>query len=288
MPNLFRNVLLLALLRLLLCAPVPAQNAALGEGEAQKCEERIASVRRDVLIRYDDALGELQLAFQKSGDLEGALAVRSERQRVKTEQVLTEKEFVTEPKALRTLQAQTLAKANELVAALVQETVPKLIELKRQLTVAGRLDEAVSVRSAVERLQNAHLPIARPDAGTVVTADTLLQTYAADRSRADKMYRGQKITVRGVVGGFRQDPADNKSFHVYLAGSGNGWVQCAFPVSEYRFREEQQFNNATLVISPKGNEAAAVRLQKGATAEIQGTCDGFEELVRLSKCEPAR
>ena len=28
---------------------------------------------------------------------------------------------------------------------------------------------------------------------------------AADRGRADKTYKGQKITVHGLVGGFRQD-----------------------------------------------------------------------------------
>jgi hypothetical protein len=52
----------------------------------------------------------------------------------------------------------------------------------------------------------------------------------------------RRITVRGVLGGYRQDPADSKVFLLYLAGSaGTAWVQCAFPVGEFRFREEKQF-----------------------------------------------
>jgi len=65
-------------------------------------------------------------------------------------------------------------------------------------------------------------------------------------------------------------------------------VQCTFTVGDFRFREEQQFNNTILIITPKGNENGAVRIQKGGTAEIRGMCDGFEEVVKLSKCDVAR
>src|SRR5687767_3278986 len=118
---------------------VDAQTAVAGEAEAQKCEERIAAVRRYVLGRYDDALNELQVGLQKAADLEGALAVRTERQRAAQEQSLSESDLVNEPKALRALQMQMIAKMKELTTQLVGETVPKLIELKRSLTIAGRL-----------------------------------------------------------------------------------------------------------------------------------------------------
>jgi hypothetical protein len=269
-------------------APPAAPNSALGESEAQKCEEKIASVRRDVLSRYDDALNELQVGFQKAADLEGALAVRAERQRVSTEQTLSDEDLVTEPKSLRTVQTQMLAKMHELTTQLLQETVPKLVELKRSLTVAGRLDEAVAVRAIIERLQTNHAPISRPQAGSIVTTDTLLQAYAADRARADKTYKGQKITVRGIIAGFRGDPADSKLFHVFLAGAGTSMVQCAFSTGEYRFREEQQFNNTFLIVTPKANESTTVRWQKGQITDIRGICDGFEEVVRITKCDLAR
>lgn len=267
--------------------PARAQNAATGEAEAQRCEERIASVKREVLNKYNDAIAELQGQLQKAADLEGALAVRTERERVKKDDALSEELFVQEPKALRALQQQHVAKMRELIGALVGESVPKLIELKKQLTVAGKLDEAVTVRAAIERLQNDHLPIAKPASGDLVSADVLLTAYAADRGRADKTYKGQKITVHGLVGGFRQDPNDPKHYVVFLtraAGGSGGWVQCAFNTDAIRCREEKQFNASTLVIANKEGDILA-RVQTGQTMDIRGTCEGFEEVVHLTKCE---
>ncbi len=271
----------------LMAAPNPVASANLGETEALKCEEKIASVSRDVLGKYEDGLGELLNNLQKSADLEGALAVRAERARVAQEHTLSERNFVAEPKALRTLQAQQVAKLQELVAQVVADTLPKLIELKKSLTVAGKLDDAVAVRTAIEKLQNSHVPVARADAGSTVPAEALLLAYAGDRGRADKTYKGQKITVRGIVGGYRQDPADAKFYDVYLAGAtGSGFVQCVFSVNEYRFREEKNsFGVATLVIVPKDGDNATVRIQKGQSLDIRGQCEGLDEMVRLGRCE---
>lgn len=275
---------------LLAAWPLRAQTGAAGEAEAQKCEERIAAVQRDVLMKYDDALAELLLGFQKAADLEGALAVRAERQRIAAEQSLSEKNFVAEPKALHTLQAQTLAKSQELVVQLVAETLPKLVELKKQLTVAGRLDEAVAVRGAIEKLQNAHVPMIRPDPAMAVPAETLIVAFGGDRARADKIYKGQKVTVRGVVGGFRQDPADGRHYQVFLTGGASGgWVQCSFLAGDNRFREERAaFNTPVLVITGKDNDAGAVRLQKGTPIDVRGVCEGWDEVVRLTRCEIPR
>ena len=263
----------------------PAVN--LGESEALKCEEKIASVMRDVLGKYEDGLGELQNNLQKAADLEGALAVRTERARLAQDHTLTERNFVAEPKSLRTLQAQQVSKLQELVAQIVQDALPKLIELKKSLTVSGKLDDAVAVRTVIEKLQNSYVPVARADAGSVVPAETLLLAYSGDRSRADKTYKGQKITVRGVVGGYRQDPADAKFYHVYLAGGNSGgWVQCVFSTNEYRFREEKNsFGATTLVVTPKDSDNATVRIQKGQSLDIRGVCEGLDEVVRLGRCE---
>src|SRR5437762_1146064 len=114
-------------------APVPAAPAAavapapttvpanLGEAEARKCEEKIASAKRDVLGRYDSALADLQTSLQKAADLEGALAVRTERQRASQSGELIEANFVAEPKALRALQVQMATRAQDLIAQLVAE-----------------------------------------------------------------------------------------------------------------------------------------------------------------------
>ncbi len=259
------------------------------EAEAQKCEDKIANVQRDILGKYEDSLGELQLTFQKAADLDGALTVRAERQRVAKEQSLSDKDYVDEPKALRTLQTQLVTKVRELTAQLVQESMPRLIEFKKTLTVAGKLDEALNVRSAIERLQNTHVPVVRASAGTVVPAETLILAYGADRGRADKTYKGTKITVHGVLAGYRQDSADANVYNLYLTGgTGNGWVQCSLSASNYRFREEKgSFGAVSFVITTKDGDSTA-RVQKGQTVDIRGVCEGFDEVVRLGKCELPR
>lgn len=259
------------------------------EAEAQKCEDKIASVRRDVLSKYDDQLGELQLNMQKVADLEGALAVRAERQRVAQDQDVNEANYVTEPKALRALQTQTLTRMRDLTAQLIQESMPKLIEFKKQLTVAGRLDDAVNVRAAIERLQNSHLPVTKADASTAIPAETLLLAYGGDRSRADKIYKGQKFTVHGILGGYRPDPADAKNYQLYVSGStGSGWVLCTFSAPEFRFREEKgSFGALTLVMTNKDGDIVA-RLQKGQTVDIRGRCEGFDDVVRMDRCDSVK
>lgn len=269
-----------------LAVPSPGQAPVnIADAEVQKTQEKIASVQRDVLGKYDDFLGELQLTFQKSADLEGALAVRAERQRLKMEQALTGEDLVDEPKALRALQSQYLAKELELVGALVRDTLPKLIEYKKTLTVAGKLDEALAVRTAIENLQN-NLPVVKPQAGTIVPAETLILAYSGDRPRADKTYRGQKITIHGVVGGYRQDPTDAKSFLIYLTGGqGGGWVQCSFSSPDTHFREEtSSFGASSLVITSRNSENS-IKVQKGQPMDIRGVCQGLDEVVRLTRCD---
>jgi hypothetical protein len=279
--------------RLLICcgllclstAPLFGQAVNVADAEVQKCQEKIASVQRDVFGKYDDLLGELQLTFQKAADLEGALAVRAERERLKMEQSLNDGDLVDEPKALRALQTQFLAKELELVGQLVRDTLPKLIEYKKSLTVAGKLDEALSVRTAIENLQN-NLPVVKPQAGTVIPTEALIQAYAGDRPRADKTYKGQKITIHGVIGGYRQDPADAKNFLIYLTGGqSGGWVQCSFSSPDYRFREETGSFGATSLVITSRNSDNSVKVQKGQAMDIRGTCQGLDEVVRLTRCD---
>ena len=261
--------------------------ASLGESEAQKIEDRIASVRRDLLSRYETQLGELQLQLQKVADLEGAVTVRDERTRAHTEQALSDANFAAEPKSLRALQQTTLGKMNDLVSGVVAESLPKLVELKKQLTVDGRLDDALAVKQAIERLQNANVPIRRAEAGGIVPAETLLRAYGADRSRADKTYKGIRIAARGVVAGYKLDPENGKSLLIFLTGgSSPGWVQCAFNLSQWRYREERSGPNTILVLIPK--DGSEVRTAKGQQMDILGDCTGWDEMVKLAKCDVPR
>ncbi|MCX6977311.1 MAG: hypothetical protein NTX04_05075 [Verrucomicrobia bacterium] len=265
-------------------------NGSLAESEVVKCEEKIATVRRDVLGKYDDALAELQMSFQKAADLEGALAVRAERQRFGKDRSLSERELVGEPKSLRQTQLQYLSKMQELVGLVVQETLPRLVELKRSLTTAGKLDEAVLARAAMEKLQNGHIPVARSEAGAVVGVDTVLLAYAGDRGRADKTYKGQKLIVRGVVSGFRPEGTDGRFYQVYLSGpSGGGVVQCTLASSVYRIREDRSNPSVpVLVVTLADGDGGVWRIQKGQAMDIRGVCEGLDEVVRLGRGELMR
>lgn len=280
----------IALLSATLFAQGPAAAlvpANLGEVEAQKIEERIAMVRRDILGKYETSLTELQHQLQKAADLEGALAVRAERTRVNMEQALSEKDFVKEPKSLRTLQQTTATRMQDLVAGVVAESLPRLVEYKKQLTIEGKLDEAVAVKQAIERLQNANVPIARTDAGAIVPAETVLQAYSADRNRADKTYKGVRFVVRGLIAGYRIDPADAKTLQVFLAGQNTtGWVQCSFNLNQWRYREDRLGNLTHLVLI--GKDGGETRLTKGVPGEILGDCTGWDEMVKLTKCDVTR
>jgi hypothetical protein len=173
----------------------------------------------------------------------------------------------------------------ELTSALVNETVPKLIEMKKSLTIAGKLDDAVAVRTLIETLQGDHLRIEKPVANAVVPADTVIQAYSADRNRADKTYKGARMTVRGTVGAFRPDPNDPKNYVVYVKGGSNsGWVGCYFNGGSLKFREEKLVTPNQLILFQRDGDIVA-RLQVNKTVDIRGECDGFEDVVRLSKCE---
>jgi hypothetical protein len=282
-----RPFILSLLLSLWPLTALHAQSAAAAQSEASKCRDRIAAVRRDVLGKYDDQLGELQTQCQKAADLEGALAVRAERQRVRGEQMLAEANFVAEPRALRALQQQTATRLEELTSGVVGEVIPRLVELKKALTVSGQLDDAVAVRKLIEQLQNDHVPLARPANGELVTEETLTTAYAADRARADKAYKGVVVTVRGTLATYRVDPNDPRRASIYLGRSGGaGWVGCFFDDS-VRFREDRSFNTVALVVTSAAGSPVA-RWQAGQTIEISGKCDGFEDVVRLLSCELPR
>src|SRR5438105_1100587 len=128
--------------------PLPAlcvQMLSAGQAESDKCDQEINAITADFLSKYANSLAEMQIAYQKAADLEAALTVRAELNRVKAEQTLKEESFVAEPKALKDLQAQTYSKIREFSAQILLTHIPKLTELKKKLTIDGDLDGAVAV-----------------------------------------------------------------------------------------------------------------------------------------------
>jgi hypothetical protein len=141
-------------------------------------------------------------------------------------------------------------------------------------------------------LQDKYGATVQLDSGAVVPVETLLQDYSADKDRADKLYKGKKITVSGSVAGFQQDPSDDTSYNVYLSSRGaSTLVQCSFPKQNYVIREEKQgLGNVVLSMAPVTSKrqvpkpGSETKLFKGMTLNIEGVCNGMDKMVIMVKC----
>jgi hypothetical protein len=257
------------------------------QSELDRTERSMRAVRVEIGNRYEKKLLELRAGFQKVGDLEGALAVRSEEQRIlgEPERPLETRHLVEEPRSLREVQTELLGKQSEMISQLVLEVVPKLVDMKKTLTVAGKLDEAVEVRSAIQRLQDATSPAQRLSPGAQVSAEEVYQAYQSSKERADKIYRGVKVLLRGRVAGVRPDPREPGALTLVLFGGVEGaLVDCAFPAGEYKVREERQGQAVVYVVAHGNNDSGALRLPRGGVAEFSGRCDGSDGGLRFSGC----
>ena len=96
-----------------------------------------------------------------------------------------------------------------------------------------------------------------------------------------------RIAARGIMSGYRIDPNDAKTLVVYLAPQGiAGWVACSFSLSQWRYREDRIGNGTFLVLI--GKDGAEVRLGRGQQVDILGDCAGWDEMVKLVKCDVSR
>ena len=246
--------------------------------EVTNLEKLIRDVRSDVVSKYEAGLSELQVGYQKAADLEGALAVRRERARLQEERALAESNLVEEPKQLRAFQDQYLQNQQRLVVQAVNNALPRMVELKRALTVGGKLDDAVRVRDEIRRIQQAYLPEMRSGEGEVVTAEEVAGAYAANAERADTAYRGRKLLVRGRVVSFRDGKEGGKASLVLAGGEGR-FVEVGL-VEGTRVRAETAGVAGGIAVTvPDG---AVLRLGKGQVVEVRGRCEGLDGVVRLS------
>ena len=62
-------------------------------------------------------------------------------------------------------------------------------------------------------------------------------------------------------------------------------VQCSFNTTDVHFHEETQFATTFLVGTWGPKDSVSIRLQRGTAVDIAGQGAGFEEAIRLSKCE---
>jgi hypothetical protein len=275
------------LLTLVPCAGAQLLAKDIVQVELERCERNMKAVRVEIGNRYEKKLVELRAVFQKAADLEGALAARAEEQRIlsEPERPLESRHLVEEPRSLKELQLELIGKQTEMIGQIVSEAVPKLVEIKKTLTVAGKLDEATEVRSAIQRLQDAMSPPQRVAPNAQISVEDVYQAYQSSRERADKIYRGVKVLLRGRVAGVRPDPREPGALTLVLFGGVEGaLVDCAFPLGEYRVREERQGQTVVYVVAHGNNDAGALRVSRGGVAEFLARCDGSDGGLRFSGC----
>ena len=279
---------------LLLSSPVFAQTGSPAVADAwrqdlTKVERRIQEVRVEIGNRYEKKLGELRAGFQKLGDLENAVVIRDEERRLVGADIALDPQYlVHEPRALREAQIELLGKQKEMLTQIVQESLQKLVELKKTLTVSGRLDEALEVRRSIADLQDIVSPAERVENGTTVAADELFQTFQSSRMRADKMYKGRNLVLRGKVAGVRPDPRDPSVTVLVVYGGGEGmFIDCAFS-GDYRISEARQGGSVGYSVSKGANDPAPTKLARGAVIEISGRCEGWDAGVRFGNCSVFR
>jgi hypothetical protein len=61
---------------------------------------------------------------------------------------------------------------------------------------------------------------------------------------------------------------------------------CSFNLTQWRYREDRVGAGNILVLIPK--DGTEVRMAKGAQTDILGDCAGWDEMVKLTKCDVPR
>ncbi len=266
-----------------------APNADVWKMELKRAEDETRSVRIEIGNLYRRKLADLRAGFQKAADLENALTVREQEKHLEESAVpLEAKDVVGAPRSLREAQLELLTRQRDLLGAVLQKALPRLVEAKRALTVAGKLDEASEVLNAIGSLYDTLLGAPEKTAnGTAVLAEDLYMAYQAARKRADQVYKGRTLALRGRALGIRPDPRDSTAvvLVVYAEVEG-GFIDCAFG-GNLRVREERQGQNVTFVVSHGPADANPLRFQKGSGVEVFGKCEGWDEGVRLVECTGA-
>lgn len=254
--------------------------------EIERSERRIREVRVEIGNRYEKKLAELRLTYQKLADLENAVAVRAEETRVaaEAEKPLDAANLVAEPRLLHDAQLELLTKQGEMLAQIAAEGLPRLLEMKKALTVAGKLDDALKVAGVMTRMHDAASPAQRMSPNSTVTAEEVFQAFQISRERGEAIFKGPKLVLRGKVAGVRPDPREAGAMLLVLfGGAESALVDCAFPSSEYRVREERAGQNAVYVVARIG-DPGMLKVQRGALVEVQGKYEAVEGSVRFGGC----
>lgn len=159
-------------------APVDQQIAAIEAGMAAALQQRVdiafAARAQDLDLKYSLALGRALDTASREGKLDEALALREEKKRFDERATVPEADGPSDPASITQLRSTYRAEVRkieaerELAAAPVHaEFDAKLEAYQTQLTKLGRLDDALKVKAAREKISKTPAAVAAtptPDA----------------------------------------------------------------------------------------------------------------------------
>ena len=146
--------------------------------------KRIASDYQNERLRapqeHTASMRELEIGYQKSGDLKGLLAVRKERLRFVSNPKVSNIQPVAIPKRLQELQQAYITRCSNMGSDYKTKTrelhtkyMSALENLQKELTQKGKIESALEVMSEIDELKNGGTPTASSGRGTARVANPL-------------------------------------------------------------------------------------------------------------------
>ena len=118
-----------------------------------QCEQEIRSKIATALAQYAKELDALAKSFQAKGELEAIMVVKNEQERFKNAGRIDDANIVESPAELHDIQAKYKALPETIGQQTAKQFLTALEEKKKNLTVEGKLDEAMAVKKDIEKIQ---------------------------------------------------------------------------------------------------------------------------------------
>jgi hypothetical protein len=168
------------------------------EKACSKIESDNSSARQSQAVTYINELQKVQQSLQKAGDLEGLTAAKSEIERFKGEQTVPETPDSSLPVAIQQLQtaykkglaAIDLDKSKKIVSA-VKQYVDRLTALQKNLTKAGKVDEALEVNAEIKSVK-ADSKVTSADFAVAAAESEKQSQDVSKGTQSDETQKGEK------------------------------------------------------------------------------------------------
>lgn len=150
------------------------------QNEMKRLSSEYQNERLRAPQEHTASMRELEMGYQKSGDLKGLLAVRKERLRFVRNPKVSSIQPVSIPKRLQELQQAYISRCSNMGSDYKTKTrelhtkyMSALENLQKALTQKGEIESALEVMSEIDELKNGGTPTASSGRGTARVANPL-------------------------------------------------------------------------------------------------------------------